>query len=208
MSTIRTASSRGRGGSTPNSRGVSPLWTQRQNFFSAVSSRCWYSGSAWIVISTHLPPPVMIDSTAERALATHMLCCSCAMCFSAAASSEKVQGSMNLASNTAPVGSTRPSSVAAIHLMDGMLDLLLDVLDGVAGVALVPAPVQVLGDGAELDDQVVGEVLGLDLAALLPPQPNERGLIVAHDDAGVRAADEGAAIHWIEPDRAVGGGEG
>ena len=41
MSTIRTASIRGRGGSTPNRRGGSPLSTQRQNFFSAVISRCW-----------------------------------------------------------------------------------------------------------------------------------------------------------------------
>src|SRR5262249_12283427 len=41
MSTIRTASIRGRGGSRPNSRGGSPLSTQRQNFFSAVSRRCW-----------------------------------------------------------------------------------------------------------------------------------------------------------------------
>ena len=72
-----------------------------------------------MVISTHLPPPVMIDSTAERALVTHILCCSWAMCFSAAASSENVQGSMNLASNTAPVPSTMPSSVAAIHLLTG-----------------------------------------------------------------------------------------
>ena len=41
MSTIRTASIRGRGGSTPNRRGGSPLSTQRQNFFSAVNRRCW-----------------------------------------------------------------------------------------------------------------------------------------------------------------------
>jgi hypothetical protein len=41
MSTLRTASIRGRGGSTPNRRGVSPNWTQRQNFFSAVNSKCW-----------------------------------------------------------------------------------------------------------------------------------------------------------------------
>ena len=33
----------------------------------------------------------------------------------------------------------------------------------------------------------------LDLAALFPPQPQEGGLIVAHDDPGVRAADERAA---------------
>ena len=40
ISTIRTASSLGRGGSTPNRRGVSPLWTQRQNFRSAVNNKC------------------------------------------------------------------------------------------------------------------------------------------------------------------------
>jgi hypothetical protein len=41
MSTLRTASILGRGGSTPNRRGVSPNRTQRQNFFSAVRRRCW-----------------------------------------------------------------------------------------------------------------------------------------------------------------------
>ena len=41
ISTTRTASMRGRGGSTPNRRGGSPLSTQRQNFFSAVNRRCW-----------------------------------------------------------------------------------------------------------------------------------------------------------------------
>jgi hypothetical protein len=38
---------------------------------------------------------------------------------SAAASSENDQGSMNLASNTAPVRSTMPSSVAAIQRFTG-----------------------------------------------------------------------------------------
>src|SRR4029077_12475632 len=44
----------------------------------------------------------MMESTAVRDAITHILCCNCAMCFSAAASSEKFHGSMNLASNTAP----------------------------------------------------------------------------------------------------------
>src|SRR6202035_3276571 len=105
MSTVRAASIRGLGGSTPNRRGASPFSTQRQNFFSAVSRRCWYSGSDGIVISAHLPPPVMMESTADRDWITHILCCSCAMCFSAAAPSENDHGSMNLASNTAPDGS-------------------------------------------------------------------------------------------------------
>src|SRR5215467_13702744 len=68
-----------------------------------------------IVISTHLPPPVMIDRTEVLKWVTHMLCWTWAIYFSAAASSENDQGSMNLASNTAPVPSTRPSRVAAIQ---------------------------------------------------------------------------------------------
>src|SRR5215510_5384521 len=68
-----------------------------------------------IAISTHLPPPVMIESTEVRRWVTHMLCWSCGMYFSAAASSEKDHCSMNLDSNTASVPSTSPSRVATIH---------------------------------------------------------------------------------------------
>ena len=75
-----------------------------------------------------------------------------------------------------------------------MKHLALHLGDDLAGVAFVPVPVEMLGHGAELDDQVARQVLGLDLAALFPPQPEQGGLIVAHDDPGVRAADEGAAI--------------
>ena len=48
-----------------------------------------------------------------------MLCCNCGMYFSAAASSENDQGSMNLASNTASLPWTRPSRVAAIQRSTG-----------------------------------------------------------------------------------------
>src|SRR6516165_2238936 len=70
-----------------------------------------------IVISTHLPPPVMIDSTEALKWVTHMLCWSWAIYFSAAASSENDHGSMNSDSKTAPVPSTMPSRVAAIQGM-------------------------------------------------------------------------------------------
>ena len=70
-----------------------------------------------IAISTHLPPPVMMESTELRRWVTHMLCCSWAMYFSAAASSEKDHGSMNFDSNTASVPSTIPSRVATIQAM-------------------------------------------------------------------------------------------
>jgi hypothetical protein len=39
--------------------------------------------------------------------------------------------------------------------MDRVLNPPLHVLDGVARIALIPVPVELLGDGAELDDQVV-----------------------------------------------------
>ena len=119
-----------------------------------------------IVISTHLPPPVMIDSTELRRWVTHMLCWSWAMYFSAAASSENDQGSMNLASNTASVPSTMPSRVAAIQGMAECLTPALDVGDAPPGVALVPGAVEVLGRGPELHDEVAGQVLRLGLAPL------------------------------------------
>ncbi len=75
-----------------------------------------------------------------------------------------------------------------------MKHLPLHLGDDLAGVALVPVPVEVLGHGAELDDQVGREVFGLDFAALFPPQPQQGGLVVAHDDPGVRAADKGTAV--------------
>ncbi len=84
--------------------------------------------------------------------------------------------------------------------MDGVLDPPLNVLDDVSGLPLIPAAVEVLGDAAQLHDQVFGEILRLEFAALLPPQPHELRLIMAHDDAGIGAADESAAVVSIEFD--------
>ena len=55
----------------------------------------------------------------------------------------------------------------------------------------------------ELHDEVAGEVLGLRLAALLAPEPDQGRLIAAHDDPGVRAADEGAAVEELVVPRAI-----
>src|SRR5262249_51372767 len=93
-----------------------------QNLFSAETRTLRYSGSMGIAISTHLPPPVIIERTEVRRWETHMLCWTCAMYFSAAASSEKDHGSMNLDSNTASVPSTIPSRVATIQ---GMAECLM-----------------------------------------------------------------------------------
>jgi hypothetical protein len=80
-------------------------------------------------------------------------------------------------------------------LDDGMLDFSLHVLDGVAGVALIPAPVEVLGDGSKLHNQIVGEVFRFNLAALFPPQPNQGGLVIAHNHPGIGSADAGTAVN-------------
>jgi hypothetical protein len=66
--------------------------------------------------------------------------------------------------------------------------------DDLAGIALIPVPVELLGDGAELDNEVSREILGLDFAAFLPPEPEQGVPVVAHDDPGVRAADEAAPV--------------
>jgi hypothetical protein len=62
------------------------------------------------------------------------------------------------------------------------------------GIALVPCPVEVFGRHAELDDEVCREVLRPDLAPLFVPQPDQGLLVLAHDDAGVGAADEGVRL--------------
>ena len=65
------------------------------------------------------------------------------------------------------------------------------------GVPLVPAPVQGLGCDAELDDEIVGQILRLGLAALFLPQPDQRGFVAAHNNARVRAAEETASMSKI-----------
>lgn len=50
-----------------------------------------------------------------------------------------------------------------------MTEPLLDASDGVAGVAFIPAPVQLLRGRPKLDDQVVGQVLRLKLTAFFAP---------------------------------------
>ena len=62
------------------------------------------------------------------------------------------------------------------------------------GVAFIPAAVEILGDGSKLDDQIVRKVFWFNLAPLFAPQPNQSGLLIAHDHPCVRAADEATSI--------------
>jgi hypothetical protein len=84
-----------------------------------------------------------------------------------------------------------------------MLYMPLSILDGMAGIELVPMPVKVLSHDPELDDEVAGGVLGLDFAALLSPEAEQRVFVIAHYDAGIRPADKGPAISRIPRFRLV-----
>jgi hypothetical protein len=55
-------------------------------------------------------------------------------------------------------------------------------------------PAEWLRHHPELDDKVAGQVLRPGFAPFLLPEADEGGLIVAHDDPGVGAADEVTAI--------------
>ena len=78
----------------------------------------------------------------------------------------------------------------------GMANMVLDLPDAMAGVALVPLSVERFGGQAKLDEQVIGEIDGLGFAALFPPQPLQRGLILTHDDPRVRTSDKGPPV-WL-----------
>jgi hypothetical protein len=71
-----------------------------------------------------------------------------------------------------------------------VLDPSLDVRDAPAGIALVPGTVEVLCHRAELHDEIAGQVLRSGFATFFTPEADESGFVVAHDDSGVRAAEE------------------
>jgi len=74
-----------------------------------------------------------------------------------------------------------------------MAHLLLHVSKHLPGIGLIPAPIQLLSGQAKLDDEVAGEVLWLDLAALFSPEPEEGTFIAAYDDP----SDMSIKFRWI-----------
>ena len=71
-----------------------------------------------------------------------------------------------------------------------MVDTFLNIRDDLPGICLIPATIEVLGDNPELNNEIAGQVLWLNLAALFPPKPQQGCLVIAHDDPSVRTADE------------------
>jgi len=74
-----------------------------------------------------------------------------------------------------------------------MVHAALDIPDNLTGIALIPDAVEVFRRVSQLNDQVTAEVFRRRFAALLAPQPQQRGFVVAHDNAGVGAADKRVA---------------
>ena len=52
-----------------------------------------------------------------------------------------------------------------------MVDAFLNIPDHLPGIGLEPAPIEVLGDDPELDDEIAGQILGFNLAAFFAPKP-------------------------------------
>jgi len=73
-----------------------------------------------------------------------------------------------------------------------MFDPALDATYDLACIALEPVPIEAFSRHTELDGEAARQVLRLDLAALLPPKPQQGCFVIAHDDAGIGAADEAA----------------
>ena len=77
--------------------------------------------------------------------------------------------------------------------------MLLNVGNHLPGVGFIPAPIEVLGHDPELDDEIAGQILWLDFAALFAPKPQQSLLIIAHDDPGIRTADKVAPSPDVDP---------
>ena len=97
---------------------------------------------------------------------------------------------MNFDSNTAPLLSTTPSRVAAIHFRTGWWARRWTSLMTRPVLASIPAPVEVFGHHPELNDEIAREILRLNFPALLLPEAEECSFILPHDDSGVGAADK------------------
>jgi hypothetical protein len=72
--------------------------------------------------------------------------------------------------------------------------LALNVGNHLPSIGLIPAAIELLGRESQLDYEIAGQVLRLDLTPLLTPKLNKGRFIVAHDDPGVRATDEITAV--------------
>ena len=88
-------------------------------------------------------------------------------------------------------GRFHPAVERRAHPVQGRVpDMPLHIDHLMTAIGLKPAPIKVFGHHPELDDEIAGQVLRLDLAALFPPEPKLAPHHRTHDDPGIRAANE------------------
>jgi hypothetical protein len=149
-----------------------------------------------MVISTHLPPPVMNGQHGRPGRGDPHIVLQLRHVLFGSRFLRKIprQHELGLEHGAGRLNSAiKGRSHPPVNVME---NLPLHLRDDMAGVLLVPAPVQMLGHSAELDQEVAGQVLGFNLAALLLPEAEQGRLVLAHDDPGVRAADEPAPVPY------------
>jgi hypothetical protein len=121
-----------------------------------------------------------------------MLCCSCGIYFSAAASSERRQHELGFEYRLGALyAAIKRSAHPAKH---GMADLPLNIRNNLPCIGLVPAPIEVFGDYPQLDDKIAGQIRRFGLAALFAPEPQQGFFVLARDDASIRASNVWAPI--------------
>ena len=162
---------RGRGGSTRNSRGGSPVSTQRQNFRLRRDQEVLVEA---VGRNGHLHPLAAAGDDREHRLPgiddPHVVLQLRHVLLGGRLLGER-PGQHELGLEHRPGAVDHPVEGRAHPAVDRVAHLPLHLRDHLAGIALIPVPIEVLGHAPELDDQIARQVLRLDLAALLAPEP-------------------------------------
>ena len=124
------------------------------------------------------------------AATTHMLCCSCGHVLGQSPLLRERPRQHELGFEHR-IAARHPAIQRGCHpLQCRVKHPLLDIGDHLPGIGLVPAPIEVLGRQPRVGRSGCPTNPRARPLPLLPPQPHQGCLILAHDDPGVRAADE------------------
>src|SRR5436309_7734629 len=122
-----------------------------------------------MVISTHLPPPVIIESTAALAFMTHIFVLELRDVFFGRDRLRKRPGQHELRLEDGTGLLNYPVKGRRHPADHRVLDPPLHLRNDVPGIALEPMPIKGFGHEAKLNNEIVEEVLRLGLAAFLAP---------------------------------------
>jgi hypothetical protein len=67
-----------------------------------------------------------------------------------------------------------------------MPNLPLHIRKHLTGIGLVPAPVQLLGGNAKLDNKIAGEIFRLDFASFLAPEPSLSPMMIRASEPPIK----------------------